>query len=119
MPASSEYREFVMDLVAPLGHVTLRSMFGGSGLFYGAIMFGLIADDRLYFKVDGGNRPDFVAAGCQPFTYQRRKTGGRASMSYYEVPADLFDEPESFLEWAREAVDAALRVSRAKHKKTK
>ena len=76
-------------------------------------MFGLIADETLYFKVDDDNRGDFENAGKGPFTYEG-KTGRRLVMAYYEVPEELFDEAEELRRWARKAIDAALKADRAK-----
>ena len=113
MTISPEYREFVAELLAPLGPVGIRSMFGGAGVYYGGVMFGLIADETLYFKVDDDNRGDFEHAGKGPFTYEG-KNGRRMVMAYYEVPEELFDEAEELRRWARKAVDAALRADKAK-----
>ncbi len=107
MPASAEFRDFLLDLLEPLGSVSARRMFGAAGLFYGEVMFAIIADDELFFKVDQASRGDFEAAGAGPFTY-RRQGKDAALTSYYRLPEALYDEPDEFLVWARRAVDAAL-----------
>ena len=48
MPVTPEYRDFVEDMVEPLGHVTTRRMFGGLGVFYRGLMFALIVNCLLY-----------------------------------------------------------------------
>jgi DNA transformation protein len=112
---SPEYGAFVLELLEPLDGVSLRRMFGGAGLFCHGVMFGLIAGDRLYFKAGEGNRADFEDAGCGPFTYAT-KNGEHGILSYYEAPDSLFDEPDEMLDWARKALDEALRASAAKTK---
>ncbi|MEN3973899.1 TfoX/Sxy family protein [Emcibacter sp. SYSU 3D8] len=110
MAVSAEYSAFVLELLEPLDGVSLRRMFGAAGLFCHGVMFGLIAGDRLYFKVGAGNRADFDEAGCGPFTYPT-KTGEHGILSYYEAPDSLFDDHDEMLDWARKALDEALRAN--------
>jgi len=42
-------------------------MFGGYGLRSGGVFFGIVHKGRLYFKVDDASRPDYQAAGSEPF----------------------------------------------------
>jgi DNA transformation protein len=106
---TKEFHDHVADLLAPLGAIGLRSMFGGAGVYCRGVMFGLIAGDVLYFKVDEANRGDYEQAGAQPFSYESGR-GKRVVMSYFEVPARLFEERPSLLDWAAKALDAALRA---------
>ncbi len=115
MAVSEEYRDYVMELLAPLGAVAPRRMFGGLGIFYDGTMFALVADDTLYFKVDDSNRGDFEAAGAAPFSY-RAKGGRRGVMSYYQAPAEVLEEAEQALSWAAKAVDVALKAQAAKRR---
>ena len=64
-------KAFAADVVRRLvgfGPVTTRAMFGGFGVHCDGVMFGLIAYDTLYFRVDDGNLDDYRAAGAPPFT---------------------------------------------------
>jgi DNA transformation protein len=110
---SAEYSAFVLELLEPLDGVSLRRMFGGGGLFCHGVMFGLIAGDRLYFKVGDGNRADFESAGCGPFSYAT-KNGQHGILSYFEAPDSLFDEQDEMLDWARKALDEALKADAKK-----
>lgn len=116
MAVSAEFSEYLLELFEPLEDVSIRSMFGGAGVFCRGVMFGLIASDQLYFKIDDENKAMFEEAGCKPFTYGA-KGGKRGVMSYYEAPDYLYDDSEEMLVWARSALEAALR--NAKSKKTK
>lgn len=108
MVYSQEFTDFVVESLEPLGPVQGRRMFGGAGIFCDGLMFGLIADGRLFFKVDDLTEPDFIARGLSPFTY--RRSGGRQGvMSYYEAPEDLFDDHDSLLAWGQQALKAAYR----------
>ena len=108
MSKASDFVDNVLDLLRPWGGVVARRMFGGHGLYRQGVMFALVADDVLYLKVDDRNRPMFDAADMGPFTYET-KSGTITIGSYYEAPAQLFDEPDQMLDWVRPALDAALR----------
>ena len=63
-----------------------RAMFGGYGLYKKGVIFGMIVDEDLYFKVDSTNLADYQAEKSEPFTYIGA-TGKPISMSYWKVPA--------------------------------
>ncbi len=108
MAVSPEYREYVRDLFAEFGGVSIRSMFGGAGIFRDDLMFGLIIDDQIYLKVDDHNRAGFEAAGQGPFLYER-KDGRSMAMSYYLIPDSLYDDAGELAEWAAKSFAAAQR----------
>jgi DNA transformation protein len=110
MAVGAEFRDFVVDLLAPL-QPSARRMFSGVGIMRDGVMFALLAGDTMYFRVDELTRAKFEAEGCGPFSYRR---AGRvvAIGSYYAVPERLYDEPEALVEWAREAVAASRGVKR-------
>jgi DNA transformation protein and related proteins len=106
MPASREFLDHVADQLRGFRPFSFRRMFSGAGIFRDGLMFGLVARDALYFKVGDANRAAYLAAGAKPFTYQR--LGAPAVLvSYYEVPAAVFDDPDALAEWARAAYSAA------------
>nr|WP_294553697.1 TfoX/Sxy family protein [uncultured Rhodopila sp.] len=103
----------LLELLSPLGPVTARRMFGGTGLFLNGLMFGLIARDEFFLKIGPDSRPDYEAAGEAPFSYET-KNGTNTIRSYWRCPPDLLDDPGTFRNWARRAVDASIAASRAK-----
>lgn len=107
MPAGSEFADFVLELLAPLGGVGRRRMFGGHGLYRDGVMFALIADDTLYFKTDATSRGDFEAEGLEPFRYTRQ--GRPVALSYHRAPDAAFDSPHAMRPWAERGLAAALR----------
>ena len=115
MPASESYRVFVLEQLGPVTAVTGKSMFGGVGIYAEELFFALIAEDRLYFKVDDVTRPDFARLGMEPF----RPFGEEDSMGYYEVPADVVEDTLQLASWMRKAIDVAARAKRAKIKRAK
>ncbi len=91
-----------------------RRMFGGLGLYSGELFFGIVAFDRLWFKVDDSNRADYKARGMRPFQpFPDRPT----AMSYFEVPADLFDDAEELKAWALRSVAVARQAKKSPAKK--
>jgi DNA transformation protein len=114
MPRMDSFVQYNLELLEPLGPVQARAMFGGWGLYYGGMMFGLIAEGRLYLKVDETTRPAFEAAGCEPFVYDSGKGKPPVSMSYWTPPTDASDDSHALLPWARRAVEAAQRAQAKK-----
>lgn len=107
MAVSGEYLDHLRDLFADFGAVEPRRLFGGVGLFRDGVMFALVMGDTLYLRVDERSLPEFEAAGMAPFSYATR--GGRREVgSYYEAPAELFDDPGELAAWSRRSLDAAL-----------
>lgn len=106
----SEFVEFVIEHMTPIGGVRTRAMFGGHGVYRNDCMFAIIVDDRLYFKADAATRGAFEAKGLRPFTYTAR--GKIITMSYFEAPPEVFEEPEVMREWAQKAYVAALKAKK-------
>jgi DNA transformation protein len=79
-------------------------MFGGVGIYAGELFFALIADDTLYLKVNDSNRPDFERLGMSPF---RPYGEGGEVMQYYQVPAELLEDPEALRPWSEKAIAVA------------
>ena len=110
MVASDSFAEFLREQLAPLGHVTLRRMFGKTGVFRDGLMFGMVTDDTLYLRVDEHNRVEFKEAEtAPPLNYQKR--GHTIDLAFWRAPERLFDEPDEFVAWARAALGAARRVA--------
>lgn len=101
-----------LELLAPLGAIRARRMFGGHGLYCDELFFALIAADRLYLKADAQSQPAFAAAGCEPFVYEAR--GRSTATSYWTVPAEAMESPALMQPWARQALAAALRARAVK-----
>ena len=109
MVASAGFADLLRELLAPLGPLTLRRMFGKTGVFCGGLMFAMVADDALYLRVDAQNRHLFKADLAVPLTYAK---GGRTiDLAFWRVPERLFDEPDELVAWAEAALAAARRVA--------
>ena len=112
MARHSEFVEFVLELLMPIGAVRARAMFGGFGIYRGDSFFAIIVDDKLYFKADQVTCREFTGRGLSPFTYAVR--GKSITMQYYEAPPEVFEEPEAMRYWAHQAVGAAARAKSSK-----
>lgn len=105
MAASPDFVEFVQELFAPLGGVSVRRMFGGAGIYCRGLMFGLIVDDTIYLKADGNSKTAFEERGCGPFIYDAK--GKPVRMSYWQMPPELIDDADEAVAWARTALGVA------------
>jgi DNA transformation protein len=104
------FAEFLREQLSPLGPVTMRRMFGKTGVFCDGLMLGMVADDTLYFRVDEHNRGAFAEAAADP-PLNYRKQGQTIDLAFWRAPERLFDEPEELVLWARAALAAAARVA--------
>lgn len=102
-------REFLTDLFADFGPVTIRKMFSGYGISADGINFALALRAGLFFRADEVTIPDFEAEGSKPFQYSTRAKTVTVN-SYWELPARLFDDSEELVQWARAALAAAQRA---------
>ena len=108
--ASDTFAEFLREQLVPLGRITLRRMFGKTGVFCDGVMFAMVTENTLYFRVDDENRATFAEAQAyRPLNYANR--GEIIDLSFWRVPERLFDEPEELMGWARAALAAAHRVA--------
>jgi DNA transformation protein and related proteins len=110
MVASDSFAEFLREQLAPLGRVTMRRMFGKTGVFCDGMMLGMVTDNMLYLRVDDHNRKAFQeAASSPPLSYEKK--GSAIDLSFWRAPERLFDEPDELVTWARLAMAAARRVA--------
>ncbi|HXA21216.1 MAG TPA: TfoX/Sxy family protein [Acetobacteraceae bacterium] len=110
MVASDSFADFLREQLAPLGHITLRRMFGKTGVFCNGLMLGMVTDNTLYFRVDDHNRTIFKeAASSPPLNYE--KQGRAIDLAFWRAPERLFDEPDELVRWGQAALAAARRVA--------
>ncbi|HMD72499.1 MAG TPA: TfoX/Sxy family protein [Steroidobacteraceae bacterium] len=105
MAVSSDFRDYVLEQLSALPGLTQRRMFGGIGLYCDGVIFAIIFDDVLYFKAGAANRTDFTSRGMGAFRPYKNKP--KISTTYYELPADILEDPEQCAVWARRCVASA------------
>lgn len=104
--------EHCTELLAPLGAVRVRRMFGGWGLYVDDFFIALVAFDTLYLKTDAASREAFSAAGCTPFKFSSE--GHTVVLGYWSAPDDALESPALMAPWARRALQAAVAARAAK-----
>jgi DNA transformation protein len=110
MVATETYADFLREQLAPLGRLTLRRMFGKTGVFCNGVMFAMVTENTLYLRVDDQNRETFAeASSFPPLNYA--KGGATIDLAFWRVPERLFDEPDELVTWARAALAAAHRIA--------
>ena len=98
-------KDFVLDQLRELDELESRALFGGFGLYTNGKIFGILFRGRLYFKTSDATRAAYVERGVQPF----RPNVKQRLNSYYEVPADVIEDAAQLEQWAREAVNVAVK----------
>lgn len=113
----NEFTEFLKEVFELFGPIQARRMFGGYGIYYEGLMFGLVADDVLYLKGDDENAYFFEDEGLGKFEYAKK--GKIAYIAYYQAPDIIMDDREEAALWARRSWLAAVRADEKKRSKRK
>ena len=108
MSVGDDFLEYVRELLAELGPLRAKRMFGAVGLYAGEAFFAVADDDVLYLKADAETQPLFEAAGSRVMSYAK-KDGTVMDLGYWSLPDAAADEPEEAVRWARLALEAARR----------
>lgn len=108
----SGFVEHISSMLAPLGSVAVRRMFGGHGVYCDGLFIAILHDDALWLKTDAETRERFEHAGGAAFEYQR--SGKTASLGFHTPPPEALESPPELLPWARLALQAALRARNTK-----
>ncbi|MGX8884197.1 TfoX/Sxy family protein [Methylovorus sp. SPW-M1] len=104
----SEFTDYLPDIFALLGPISIRRMFGGHALYHQGLTFGLVFDETLYLKADAENAGDFQALALPRFGYE--KQGRWIDLPYYQAPDFILEDRDMAASWARKAYAAALRT---------
>ena len=107
MVASDSFAEFLREQLAPLGRVTMRPMFGTTGVFCDGVMLGVVTDNTFYVRIDDKNRAafkelltawrgmggaqDYVVAQCHVLTRKLYQTASYGCLNLPEA-MDLAQE---------------------------
>jgi len=110
----AQFRDYVLEQLEPLGALRWRRMFGGIGLYSADLFFALIDDDTLFFKTDESNAAQYQSRHMPRFMPPANRPAG--PMGYHQVPADVIEDGQMLVEWARHSVAVALRSHTAKRR---
>jgi DNA transformation protein len=100
VPALSNFQNLLVEHLSLLGPVGSRPQMGGYGLYLEDRCFGLIQGHRLYFVADAATQVEFRRRGLMPYDPNPSRPYG----AFFEVPADVLDDLDQVLDWARRAV---------------
>lgn len=109
MASKDAFAGYCAELLAGLGPVRVKRMFGGHGIYVDDLFIAIVTGETLYLKADAQSLARFEAAGCAPFTYSARGRG-KVSLNYRAAPAEAMDSPAAMRPWAALAMEAALRA---------
>jgi DNA transformation protein len=101
-----QFLAYVLEQLEALGRLRSRRMFGAVGLYSGELFFGIIDDDTVFFKSDDSNSADYKARNMPRFMPFPERPD--AVMAYFQVPADIIEDAELLVAWARKSVEVAL-----------
>lgn len=102
------FLEYVLsEVLSDIDGISSRAMFGGYGIYKDGVIFAIIADEQLYFKVDESNRSDYERYGSKPFVYSQGKHKA-TTMSYWELPADIQEDRVEIARWVQKSYEVSL-----------
>lgn len=110
MPLSPDYRAHALEQLERAAPVTAKNMFGGAGIYLDGLIFGLLDNDRAFFKADDTNAASFDAHDMDWF----HPYGDERTMPYREVPVEVMEDPDELRVWIDAAVAIAVKKKAAK-----
>ena len=109
MTLSAGYRDYLAELLGPVGKFSTKRVFGLDGIMADGVLLGFVIDERIHFRTDDTTVAAYREAGGKPYTFTKAN-GEFIVTSYYSLPERLYDEPEELVRWARSARAAALQA---------
>ncbi|MFA7286240.1 MAG: HAD-IA family hydrolase [Patescibacteria group bacterium] len=101
------FHDYVMyDLLRNIEGISSRPMFGSYGLYKEGTIFGIIADEQLFFKADRFTDFYFKDEGSAQFTYEAN--GRTVLMPYWQLPERVMDDNDELRLW----IDRSVAVTR-------
>lgn len=95
---SNSFKDFILEQLSGLD-IKVRPMFDAFGLYLEGRFFAIIHEDQLFFKTNERTRKDYEKYGSKPFAPSPKQI----LKSYYEVPGEIIDNPETLKHWAKNA----------------
>ena len=105
---SSEFSEYVLDLLEASGGISKSRMFGGYAIRKFGMTIALIFQDEIYFKVNESNIDDYKALNSRPFTYEKK--GKMITMSNWLLPIEILEDEERLMEFVEKSYQVALKA---------
>jgi len=108
--AHSSFSDTVLYRLNQVAPITARPRFDGYSLYCDRVMFALIVDDTLYFKVDDRTRKDFLKA--ELLSMEHADIAESETTSYCPMPAEILEDHVQLIGWLEKAVAAGKRSQR-------
>lgn len=108
IPLSPGFSDYALELLAGFGRLEAKRMFGGAGLYRDGVMFGILDDDVIFFRVDDALEAELKAQGSAPWSYSMKRDGAVREMGYWRMPETAADDPDEAVAIAKRAYAAAL-----------
>ncbi|CAM4390047.1 TfoX/Sxy family protein [Zobellia nedashkovskayae] len=102
MEPSTDFKDFIFDQLQSWRRVRIKRMFGCVGLYADDLMFGIIAKEVIFFKVDKSNISNYLEADSQPLKLFKNES---KVLSFYEVPIEVLEDANQFVHWAEESLN--------------
>lgn len=106
MAVSPQLRDHVLDLLAPLGAVDTRRMFGGLSVRCDGRHFGVIIKETFYLVCDEALREELIGLGGGVFSY-RRSDRLVDVPRFVSVPEEMMEDPDALMPFALRALAVA------------
>ena len=95
---TSIYAEDILERLISIDNITSKKMFGGYGIFYSGLMFGMISPKtQCLLKVDESNIEDYTSLGSEK----------HSRMPYYTVPDEVLENKDLLIEYALKSIAVA------------
>jgi len=108
MAASTDYLDFILDQLSSWKTIHSKRMFGVIGLYVDGYMFGIVAKEVVFFKVDDSNIANYRAADSQALKLFKNNS---VMASFYEIPIAVLEDVDQFTVWA----EASLNIQKKNH----
>lgn len=102
---ADDFVAFVLERMAPAGHVRARRMFGAHGIYLEERFVAIVHAGRFYLKANHATRHAFESRKLNPLVF--RMSSREIVANYFEAPPEVFDEPREMARWLQLASRAA------------
>jgi DNA transformation protein and related proteins len=111
MNPSAEYKEYILAHLEPIIPLKTTRFFGGIGLVYESVQFGMMIGNNLYFVVDESTQAKYLQAGMQSFSYMTKK-GCIQVRRYFELREEVLTDAKELQAWAAESIQIANKTKK-------
>lgn len=101
MAVSPDFLDYVLDQLSSWEGVSVKRMFGGAALYREGLAFGMVAQNTVYLEVDDTNNNKYIQEGSSPLKPFKSQA---TVLSFYNVPPEIFENSDKFIEWAKESL---------------